>query len=82
MGGISAMNSINRVLEAHAEEIRQEYLAQVPASHRDTVTDVLLSNNTYRIEVEWQLAGGHTSPGPSIDIDTLQESYPDCNVAY
>ena len=82
MGSLSAMNSINRVMEAHAEEIRQEYEDLVPDSCRAAVTGVILSNNTYTLDVEWQLAGGSTLPGPSIQIDDLAERFPDCDVGY
>ena len=82
MGSISATNSVERVLEMYGDEIRQDYLREIPDDMRDTITGVALSNNTYSIEVEWELRGGRTLPGPSIDIDTLAERYPDADVGY
>ena len=82
MGGMSAMNSIDRVLKAHGDEIISNLTDHIPQAFRDTINGVTLSNNTYAIEVEWTLTDGHTLPGPSIDIDTLAETYPDCEVGY
>ena len=82
MGSLSAMNSLERVITAHGDELVQEYRDQIPDQFKETITGVVLSNNTYTIDVEWALAGGQTLPGPSIDIDTLQERYPDCDVGY
>ena len=82
MGGISAMNSIDRVLKAHGDGIISNFTDQIPEAFRESITGVTLSNNTYAIEVYWTLTGGHTIPGPSIDIDTLAETYPDCEVGY
>lgn len=81
MGSISAANSINRVLESHGNEIREEMLSQVPEGARQTVTDVALENNGYSIGITWMM-GTEGIPGPEIDIDTLAERYPDCNVGY
>lgn len=82
MGSLSAMNSINRVLEKHGAEIEAEYLEQVPPAFRDSIESVALENNLYSIQVSWKLADGTSLPGPEIDIDTLAGLYPDCDVGY
>lgn len=82
MGSLSAMSSLNRVLKEHGEELQAEYMQQVPDAVREQVTGVVLVNNTYHIDVLWQLHTGATLDGPSIDIDDLQERYPDCEVGY
>ena len=82
MGGISAMNSIERVLERHGDEIREEWARQVPEALAEVFSQVILSNETYRIQVEWEFRGGGTLLGPCMDIDTLAERFPDCNVGY
>ena len=82
MGGIAAMNSINRVMEAHGDEIQKEWAEQVPDNLRDTFTQVILEGKNYGIQVEWEFRGGATLQGPFIDIDELAERFPDCNVAY
>ena len=82
MGGISAMNSITRVLEKHGEEIQKGYSNGIPETLRDQVTGVALTNECYSIRVFWELSTGDTLEGPSIDIDSLAENYPDCNVGY
>ena len=82
MGGVSAMSSIARVMEKHAEEIQQDYLQEIPDEFRDTITGVVLTGDTYHINVEWELKTGHTLSAGSIDIDTLAERYPDCDVSY
>ena len=82
MGSISAMNSIDRVLEKHGEEIRKTYEEQVPPILKDVFSRVDLANTTYHIEVTWVFKGGATLEGPAIDIDTLADDYPDCEVGY
>lgn len=82
MGSLSAMNSIDRVLQAHAKELRQEFMAVVPASLKPHVKSVILSNNTYSVQSEWEFQDGGTLPGPSISIDDLADRFPDCDVGY
>ena len=41
-----------------------------------------LSNEVHRIQVEWEFEDGITLPGPSMDIDSLAERFPDCEVGY
>ena len=82
MGSLSAMNSINRVLEAHDDEIIAECSQMVPDSIRDQFDTVILENNLYSITTSWQFKDGSLLPGPPIDIDTLAGKYPDCQVGY
>ena len=82
LGGLSAISSINRVLEAHGEEIQQEWAEQVPSFIVPQFKQVTLENATYSIRIWWQFQDGETLPGPEIDIDELAERYPDCNVGY
>ena len=82
MGSISAMNSIERVLERHGDEIREEWAQQVPEALAEVFSQVILSNEIYAIQVEWEFRGGGTLPGPRMDIDILAERFPDCDVGY
>ena len=82
MGSISAMNSIDRVIEKHGEEIRKEYEEQVPAVLKDVFNRVDLENKGYTLDVTWVFKDGSTLEGPAIDIDTLAQDYTDCEVAY
>ena len=82
MGDLSAMSSIERVLERHGDEIREEWALEVPKSLAGVFKKVILSNEVSRIQVEWELRAGGTLPGPSVDINTLAERYPDCDVDY
>ena len=82
MGSISAMNSINRVIEAHGNEIQEQYASDVPDAVRDQFECVVIENNVDSIGVSYQFKGGGTMQGPSIDIDYLAELYPDCDIGY
>ena len=82
MGDLSAMSSIERVLERHGDEIREEWAQEVPEALAEVFSHVILSNNIHKIQVEWKFKGGGTLPGPSIDIDLLADQYPDCEVGY
>lgn len=82
MGDVSAMSSINRVIEAHGDAIREDYAEMVPASIREQFIGVELLNNVHAIDVVWCFAGGECLTGPSLDIDFLADEYPDCNVEY
>lgn len=82
MGSISAMNSIDRVIEAHGDEIRAEFAASVPDIIREQFSHVALENGLYHVSVTWVFKGGDMLAGPDVDIDTLGEKYPDCEVAY
>ena len=82
MGSISAMESLNRVLEKHGEEIQQEYAALVPDIVKPIFAHVGLENAVYTIKVTWEFTDGSTLEGPSLDIDDLGQEYPDCEVGY
>ena len=82
MGSLSAVNSINQVLDTHADEIREELESQATDTLRPLLKQALLSNHTYEIQVEWLFQDGNTLQGPSIHIDKLAERYPGCNIAY
>ena len=71
MGDLSAMSSIERVLERHGDEIREEWAQEVPEALAEVFSQVILSNNIHEIQVEWEFRGGGTLPGPCIDIDLL-----------
>lgn len=82
MGSLSAVNSIDRVLQAHAAELKKDFMDQVPPSLKPQVRSVILSNNTYSVQTEWEFQDGSTIPGPSIEIDELADRFPDCDVGY
>ena len=82
MGSIAAMNSIHRVIQNHGDEIKATCLEDVPHSIRQMIQTVELSNEVYRIDISYRLVDGGTLPGPALDIDTLAEDYPDCEVSY
>ena len=82
MGDLSAMSSIERVLEQHGDEIREEWAEDVPEALAGIFSRVILSNNIHEIQVEWEFKGGGTLPGPCMDIDILAERFPDCEVGY
>ena len=65
MGSISAMNSIERVLERHGDEIREEWAQQIPEALAEVFSQVVLSNEVYGIQVEWEFRSGGTLPGPT-----------------
>jgi len=44
MGSISAMSSINRVIDAHGDELRDEVIAALPAAVRSIDPRVVLTN--------------------------------------
>ena len=82
LGGLSAMSSIDRVIQTHGDEIKEEWAQYVPAFIASQFKQVTLENATYSIRVWWQFHDGETLPGPQIDIDELAERYPDCEVGY
>ena len=82
MGALSAMNSINRVLEKHGDQMLQDYAQMVPDCIKAQFRTAGFSNNTYCIAVDWEFQDGSILPGPTISIDELSDLYPDCNVAY
>lgn len=79
MGATAAMSSINRVLERYGDEIAAGLIQEAGSS---LVTGVELANGIYEIEVFYVLADGTRLEGRPIDIDTLADEYPDCEVGY
>jgi hypothetical protein len=82
MGSISAMNSINRVLEKHGAELRQELVEQFNAPLRALLAHVDLDNATYGIKVTYRFKDDSWVDGLLLDIDELGERFPDCEVGY
>ena len=81
MGGLSAIKSMNRVIDAHGEEIRKELALQMPDELSAHFAKVGLETQTYGIQVHWIFETGSLQ-GPLMDIDDLAELYPDCDVGY
>ena len=77
---LSAMNSIQRVLESHGDEIREEWAQEVPEFLAGFFRKVILSNEIRKIQVHWEFRGGGILPGPCMDIDDLAERFPDCDI--
>jgi len=82
MGSGSAMSSIDRVIERHGDEIRQNLITELAEQTDGLVTDVHLENNLYEITVTAVLSNGKTLELRPMDIDNLAEDYPDCKVGY
>ena len=86
MGSMSAMSSIDRVLAAHGDELRDEVIAALPTALRELSPRVVLSNNTYSIQVDVQF-GGYDGDPETLEIapyyiDDIPERFPDCEVGY
>ena len=81
MGSLSAMSSLNRVLEKHGDEIRNDLIQTVPPSVRGQLREVALTNQIHRIASSWLFEDGSLE-GPSFQIDELAERFPDCEVGY
>jgi hypothetical protein len=86
MGSISAMGSINRVIEAHGPELVAEVTAALPSALRAMAPRVVLENRTYEIGVVVQFDGPSGDPESlelsGYDIDGIAERFPDCEVGY
>lgn len=81
MGSLSAMSSLNRVLENHGDEIRNELMETVPPSVRGHLREIVLTNQIHHIASSWLFEDGGLE-GPSFQIDELAERFPDCEVGY
>ena len=81
MGGLSAMYSITRVMNAHGDEMQREWEQRLPETLRPLFKCVALETKNYGIQVWWEFQGGNLE-GPLIHIDDLADLYPDCKVAY
>ena len=82
MGSLSAMASLDRVIEKHGPELQKELLEQAPEKTKALIRNVELSNEVYRIRTAWTFQNGDMLPGPELDIDMLAERFPDCEVGY
>lgn len=83
MGAVSAINSIDRVLKKHGDEIAAEYSEK--AKNIPGFVKVELENCIYFIRVWYHFRVNDSDiylVGPDIDIDDLAEMYPDCKVGY
>ncbi len=70
------------LIEKHGDEIRQDLTAELAQQTDGLVTDVQLENNIYEITVTAVLSNGKALELRPLDIDTLAEDYPDCEVGY
>jgi hypothetical protein len=85
MGSLSAMNSINRVLNRHGEVLAQE-ARLFETGERLVYLETVLENNTYSIAISHSFAREDGSvvfvTGEPVDIAELAERFPDCEVGY
>jgi hypothetical protein len=89
MGDLAATASLDRVLIDHGEDLKLRLSDGVSAALRQYVEPVL-ENHTYSVRVVWLFRGlpGMEGDqyayleGPDIDIETLAEDFPCCQVGY
>lgn len=81
MGDCSAMSSITRVIEKHGDEIEKEIRLKLPRCIQKKV-DINLENNIYAINISITFRNGETLDLLPLDIDTLADRFPDCEVGY
>jgi hypothetical protein len=83
MGSSSALSSLNRVLKKHGKEIRTEIKGYFPSN---LIKDIGIGceNSCYRLGAVAILTDGTELPLEIdwLDIDSLAERYPDCDVGY
>jgi len=79
MGSVSAMESLNRVLAKHGDELVQELQEQYPSK---LIRRFSLENGVYHIAVEAELVDGTVLSLEPFDIDELRERFPDCDIGY
>ena len=87
MGSGSAMSSIERVLKDHSEELTREFEMGIPEKIKHLMAGVTLEGDIYGITVWWKIKTFQNGElvrleGPTIDIDTLAEKFPCCEVSY
>lgn len=89
MGSVSAMRSIQRVMDKHSADLIERSEAWLPNDLPEGVevkAFVRMSDGCYDIEVTWKvtLADGQSFEldGPKWDIDQLAGMYPDCDIGY
>jgi hypothetical protein len=81
MGSISAMNSLDRVIEKHEKELIAEVEANLPKELR-RVAKIMLENALYELQVFLFFPSGDSLELRPFDIDQLAEKFPDCEIAY
>ena len=85
MGSLSAMKSLERVLERHGAELERE-AQPAPPGTRLVYVGTVLENSLYAISVEHEFRTEAGEPvfieGQPFDIDALAERFPDCEVGY
>lgn len=79
MGSVSAMNSIDRVLEKHGDDILADLRLSNPSA---LIESFALSNNVHSVSVTAKLTDGAELSLEPLGIDQLTEDYPDCEVGY
>ncbi len=86
MGSVSAMASLNRVLERHGDELVAEVLASLPAAVRALQPSISLENNLYSLTVTAAFPGPDGATEYLVldpyEIDELAERFPDSEVGY
>lgn len=80
MGSAAAMNSIDRVLNKHGDEIIEKLRKEI--NNAPEVAEIYLENRTYSIGVLYKLQSGTYIEGRPISIEELAEEYPDCDVGW
>ncbi len=73
------MESINRVLSRHGDELLRELREQYPSS---LISRFSLENCIYHIGAEAELVDGTVLTIEAYDIDELAERFPDCDIGY
>ena len=79
MGSSAAMQSIDRVLRKHGEELGNNLWTQYKSK---LIRRFMLANDIYRISVTAELQDGTFLQLKPYDIDELAERFPDCKVGY
>ena len=86
MGSVSATNSIDRVLEAHGDEILKElldtYVIAAEGGSSPLLREITLVNDVYEIGITAVLANEQELPLRGIPIDELADRFPDCEIGY
>jgi len=79
VGSVSAMESVDRVLKKYSTQIKRELRREYKSK---LIRSFTLENGIYEIKVEAELKDGSSLEMKPIDIDTLAERYPECEVGY
>jgi len=81
MGSASAMDSIDRIMKTHGNELVIERLTALPESIKQAGAQICLESDIYKISVHLVMPDGTVTLEP-YDIDNLAERFPDCEVGY